>query len=282
LRDRLGWGLTLFFICSFKVSAPGALLGVGMAWSEADVVGILAKAGAKGLTKGELAKSFSESPKSKKLTSVLTALKSRGAIRGPFHIGKLQRYFDVKHAPTREQLESRIEKLLPRLGMRVTAGSVIDEVRKGDPKSLFEDALRTLKANGRIIELRYANNIRLYAHRDAILDQLRLENKLEDSGAPRSSEETPSSLMLDDVRPAYLALKSEQGGISAVKIYDVWKKLNVSKDALHALLLREAQNGRVSLHAASTVHFPAEVVDAGIRVEGEPQPFVTFVLREAS
>jgi hypothetical protein len=79
-----------------------------------------------------------------------------------------------------------------------------------------------------------------------------------------------------------LALKAEQGGISTVKIYDILKKLGVSKDELHALLLREAQRGRVSLHAASTVNFPREVMEAGIKIEGEQQPYVTFILREAS
>jgi hypothetical protein len=77
-------------------------------------------------------------------------------------------------------------------------------------------------------------------------------------------------------------VKAEQGGISAVKIHDILKKLRVSKDELHALLLREAHRGRVSLHAASTVNFPGEVMEAGIRIEGEQQPYVTFILREGS
>ena len=98
---------------------------------------------------------------------------------------------------------------------------------------------------------------------------------------PTQPSET-ASISLDDVRPHYLTLKAEQGGISAVKIYDVMKKLGVSKDELHALLLREAQCGRVSLHAASTVNFPHEVLEAGIKIEGEQQPYVTFILREES
>jgi hypothetical protein len=59
-------------------------------------------------------------------------------------------------------------------------------------------------------------------------------------------------------------------------------KLGVSREQLHDLLLREAQRGRVTLHAASTVNFPREVMDAGIRIEGERQPYVTFILREGS
>ena len=67
-----------------------------------------------------------------------------------------------------------------------------------------------------------------------------------------------------------------------MKIYDILKKLGVSKHEVHTLLLREAQHGRVSLHAASTINFPREVMEAGIRIEGEQQPYVTFILREGS
>ncbi len=67
-----------------------------------------------------------------------------------------------------------------------------------------------------------------------------------------------------------------------MKIHDILKKLGVSKDKLHALLLHEAKRGRVSLHAASTVNFPREVMEAGIRIEGEQQPYVTFTLREGA
>src|SRR5262249_7692481 len=146
------------------------------------------------------------------------------------------------------------------------------------------DAISVLKAEGKIVELRNAKRSPLYVHRDAIIEQLRVE-----SGGDRDHRSLPptrspkaTSISLDDIRPHYLSLKAEQGGISAVKIHDMLKKLGVSRDKLHALLLREAQSGRVSLHAASTVNFPREVMEAGIKIEGEQQPYVTFILREGS
>jgi hypothetical protein len=254
-----------------------------MAWSEEDIVRALARVGTKGLTATALAKAISASTP-KQLSSAIAKLKSRGAIRGPFRMGRFSLFFEPNSAPTRERLEGRIEDLLRRAGTRVTTRADLDKGMKGVVQSLYKDAISALKADGKIVELRNARRSPLYVHRDAIIDLLRVENGVDPdrrSASPRPSSET-ASISLDDVRPYYLALKAEQGGISTVKIYDILKKLRVSKDELHALLLSEAQRGRVSLHAASTVNFPPEVMDAGIIIEGEQQPYVTCILREGS
>jgi hypothetical protein len=255
-----------------------------MAWSEEDIVRVLARAGTKGLAATALAKAISAPAGNKQFSAAITKLKSVGAIRGPFRMGRISFFFEAKSAPTREHLESRIEDLLRRAGTRVTTRSDLDKGMKGVVQSLYKDAISALKAEGKIVELRNARRSALYVHRDAIVDQLRVESG--GDGDRRSPPPTQpfeaASISLDDVRPHYLAVKAEQGGISAVKIHDILKKLRVSKDQLHALLLREAQRGRVSLHAASTVNFPSEVMEAGIRIEGEQQPYVTFILREES
>jgi hypothetical protein len=255
-----------------------------MAWSDADIVNALARAGAKGMTAAAVARSVSATVGTKQFSSAVTKLKARGEIRGPFKIGRFNLYFEGKSAPTREQLESRIEDVLRRAGTRVTTRSDLEAGTSGAPKSLFKDALSALKGEGRIVELRSARRSPLYVHREAILDQLRVEDGADGGRKAPPPKEAPSqgSISLDDMRPAYLALKVEQGGISAVKIYDLLQKLDVSKDALHSLLLREAQRGRVSLHPASTVNFPREVMEAGIRVEGQPHPFVTVILKEGT
>jgi hypothetical protein len=246
-----------------------------MAWTDADIIRALAKAGTKGLSKSNIARSVSASRSSRKLTSALTTLKAGGAIRGPFRIGHSSIYFDAQGAPTREQLESRIEDFLQRAGTRVTGLSDLEKAMKGAPKSLLKDALSVLKGEGRVIQLRNARRSPLYVHYDAIIDQLRLERSGERARLPV----TPS-VTIEDLRRAYLTLKAEQGGISTVKIYDVWKRLKVPKEEVHALLLSEAQTGRVTLHTASTVNFPNEVTEAGIRIDGDSRPYVTFVLRE--
>ena len=255
-----------------------------MALSEEDMISALARAGTKGLTAAALAKAISAPAANKQISSAIANLKSRGAIRGPFRIGRFSLFFEPKSAPTREQLESRIEDFLRRAGTRVTTRSDLDKGIKGAVQSLYKDAISALKAEGKIVELRNARRSALYVHRDAIIDQLRVESGSDrdrNLRSPRQSSEA-APISLDDVRPYYLMLKAEQGGISTVKIYDIMTKLNVSKDQLHALLLREAQRGRVSLHVASTANFPREAVEAGIRVEGEQQPYVTFILREGS
>lgn len=252
-----------------------------MAWSEEDIVRELARAGTKGLTTTALAKAISAPPANKLFSSAISKLKSRGAIRGPFRMGRFSLFFEAKSAPTRELLESRLDELLRRAGTRVTTRSDLDKGMKGVVQSLYKDAISALKAEGKIVELRNAKRSALYVHREAIIDQLRVESG-DRAPQPPTQPSKATTISLDDVRPYYLTLKAGQGGISAVKIYDILKKLGVSKDELHDLLLREAQRGRVSLHAASTVHFPREVMEAGIKIEGEQQPYVTFILREGS
>ena len=254
-----------------------------MQCSEEDIIKALAKVGTKGLTVAALAKAISTPAANKQLSSAIKKLKSRGAIRGPFRLGRFNLYFEAKSAPTREQLESRIEHLLRRAGTRVTTRSELDKYMRSVAQSLYKDAISVLKAEGKIVELRNVRRSPLYVHRDAIIDQLRLENR--GNGARSTPLPQPPEtveISLEDIRPHYLSLKAEQGGIGTVKIYDTLKKLGVAKDKLHALLLREAKRGRVSLHAASTVNFPREAMEAGIRIEGEPQPYVTFTLREGS
>jgi hypothetical protein len=250
-----------------------------MEWDDSEIVKALAKAGTKGLTTADLTKRL---PAGLAKKSVLTELKASGLIRGPFRIGRSYFYFDAKNAPTREQMESRIEELLRHAGIKVTSRSSLETRIKGVPKSLFKDALSLLKAEGKIVELKGPTGGTLYVHREPVLDQLRLSGGI---GAENKHRTPPpaspkTSISLEEVRPVYEALKAQQGGISAVKIYDILKAFGGSKDELHRLLLNEARHGRVSLHPASTVNFSREVMEAGIRLDGQPHPFVTVVLKE--
>src|SRR5260370_32775716 len=147
-----------------------------MEWSEEDIVRALTRAGAKGLTAAALAKAISAPAANKQLSSAITKLKSRGAIRGPFRMGRFSLFFEAKSAPTREHFESRIEDLLRRAGTRVTTRSDLDKGMKGVVQSLYKDAISALKGEGKIVELRNARRSPLYVHRDAIIDQLRLES----------------------------------------------------------------------------------------------------------
>jgi hypothetical protein len=235
------------------------------------VISVLKRAAAEGVTATELRK-FPNS------TTEIKRLKAEGSVRGPLRIGHSNRYFASEHAPTRDQLARLIEERLCDAGLRLTSLSKLESFAKLAPKTLFKDALSALKADGRIIELRDSRKSRFYLHSEPLLEQLRPE--LQPPEPPPNPAPPPPGVTLDQVRPIYENLKAQQGGISTVTISDVLSRIGVTKEALHRLLLDEAKNGLVTLHPATTVNFPQEVLDAGIRLEGQPYPLVTFVLRE--
>jgi hypothetical protein len=208
-----------------------------------EIVKALAKAGTKGLTTADLTKRLPVAL-AKKISSVLLELKASGLIRGPFRIGPSNFYFDAKSAPTLEQMEFRIEEPLRQAGVKVTSRSSLEKkLLKGVPKALFEDALSSLKAEGKIVELKGPSRSTLYIHREPILEQLRLAGAVEVENRHRipTPARPETSISLENVRPVYEALKAQQGGISAVKIYDILNGVGGSKEDLHRLLLKEAQ-----------------------------------------
>jgi hypothetical protein len=238
------------------------------------VIKSLAEAGLRGLAIADLAKNLHVS--AKQISTLLQQLKSSGSVRGPFSISRSKRYFTTKHAPTREQVEVRLEETLRDAGLKLTSFSDLQAIARFAPKAFFKDALSAPKADAKIVELRGPRRSKLYFHRDPVLEQLRVEATIRDR--------LPSSepISLECVRPVYEALKAQQGGVSAVTIFEVLQRVGGSKEDLHRLLLDEAKRGRVTLHPASTVNFAREVMEAGIELEGQPYPFVTVVLKEGA
>jgi len=247
------------------------------AWNSSKLIEYLAAAGAKGRTKSGLESKIPKSIRSRS-SSILRELKSTGAIRGPFK-NRSDYYFAPQFGPTREQAEGAIEKLLRGAGSRLTARSDLEKKASGFHRAFFNDALASLKGDAKIVELHGGKKSTFYVHRDVVLEQLRLSIATEfEQHATIPAQH--STLTLDHIRPIYDALKSEQGGISTVKIYDIMSRLGASKEDVHRVLLREAKIGSVSLHPASTVKFPSEVMAAGIRLQGHPDLLVTAVLKE--
>jgi hypothetical protein len=62
-------------------------------------------------------------------------------------------------------------------------------------------------------------------------------------------------------------------------MFDLMRALNRSKEDLHRLLPDEAKANRVSIHPTTSVELPVEVIDAGIRLPGHAEPFVTAVVK---
>jgi hypothetical protein len=216
-----------------------------------------------------------------KIDACLSDLRSKGLLLGPITKGKAKYYFEAAHAPSSAKAQAEIENILLGSGVKLTSRQKLEEELKGFLKPFLRDALSVLKSEGRIVEFKQTNNAIVYAHRDPILERLQVGN--EPASKEDSGPQTPSprrTLTLEDVHPAYEKLKAQQGGISVVKIYDLLAATGVARDDLHHLLREEARRGRVSLHPATTVNFPPEVIEAGIRIEGERDPRVTVVFKE--
>jgi len=249
-------------------------------WNSSQLVEYLTAAGAKGRTRSALERKIPKRIQSRS-ASILRDLRSAGAARGPFK-NRSDYYFAPQFAPTRERAELLIETFLREAGAKLTTRSNLGKKVTGFLKSFFDDAMASLKAEAKVVELKGGQNTRFYVHREALLEQLRLTDDSETGSGPASSigPFPTGAVTLEKIRPVYEKLKTEQGGISTVKIYDIMTRLGAAKDDLHRLLLDEAKSGRVSLHRASTAKFPPEVIAAGIQVEGQPEPLVTVVFKE--
>jgi hypothetical protein len=248
-------------------------------WDASKLIEHLAAAGAKGRTKSDLASKIPKSHRGKS-AAILSELRAAGSIKGPFK-KRSEYYFAPQFAPTRAQTEGLIENLLRDAGARLTTKSDLSDRTTGFLQIFFNDALAALKSEAKIVELKRGQST-FYVHRDTVLEQLRLTDD-PGAGALRDSPiQSPrrADFTLEDLRPIYERLKAEQGGIGTVKIYDIMTRLGAAKEDLHRLLINEAKGGRISLHRASSAKFPSEVIEAGIRLEGHPEPLVTIVLKE--
>jgi hypothetical protein len=246
-------------------------------WNAAKLVEYLAAAGAKGRTRSDLEKKIPAGHRSKS-ASILRELRSEGLVAGPFK-KRAEYFFAPQYAPTRTQAQEAIESLLRDAGAKLTTNSELSRQTAGFLQVFFPDALAALKSEARVVELRRGRSA-FYVHRDAILEQLGLADDSGSEGLQQPRAALSHILTLEDVRPIYEKVKAEQGGIGTVKIYDIMARLGAAKNDLHRLLIDEAKRGRVSLHRASSAKFPREVIDAGIRLEGQPEPLVTIVLKE--
>jgi DNA-binding transcriptional regulator GbsR (MarR family) len=247
--------------------------------NESNLLEALRKAGAKGLSPTAATKEAAISKT--EIERAFSDLRSRGLVVGPITKGSGRYYFEPARAPSSAKAQATIEKILRDSGVKLTSRQKLEEELKGFLKSFLLDALSALKSESKIVEFKQTDNKIVYAHREPILELLQVGNEplpKEESGSPAPSQR--KTLTLADVRPAYEKLKTQQGGISVVRIYDLLEATRVARDDLHHVLREEARRGRVSLHPATTVNFPREVIEAGIRIEGERDPMVTVVFKE--
>lgn len=251
-----------------------------------DLLPAIIKAGDAGLSLSKITATFLGKSGAKKGSPVLrerlATLGREGAIWGPLKHGVAQMYFASGRGPSVETASQAIVKLIAASGVKLISKPSLEKKVTGMNRKFFPDGLAHAKSSRTIVELSCGSS-KYYLHRDVAADHFGFDGSVAELPVTAPTTDgalTPASaLTLDDVLPAYRRLKAEQGGFSAVKIYDLINALDGSKEALHRLLIEETKSGRVTIHPTTTVDLPPEEMDAGIRLAGFPEPFVTVVVK---
>jgi hypothetical protein len=245
-------------------------------------------AGDSGLSNGKITAKFAGKSKAKErpaeLRDKLSALVRNGAIWGPLKHGATQYYFAIGRGPSIETASKAIVGLVSQSGVKLLSKAGLEKKVIGMNRRFFADGLKHAIASQAIVELSCGSS-KYYLYRDVAADYFGFSTaRSDDTITPRDSSPAdvrPAEprLTLENLLPVYRRLKAEQGGFSAVKISDLMKALNGSKEDLHRLLIEEAKAGRVTIHPTTSVDLPKEVIEAGIRLPGFPEPFVAVVVK---
>lgn len=249
-----------------------------------DLLAAITDAGDTGLTWAAISTAFVGRSKGKDkdtaLRDKLASLLREGAIWGPVKHKGTQYYFASGRGPSIETASDLVVRLVLQSGVKLLSKASLKKKITGMNARFFPDAIKHAVASQAIVELA-CGKPKYYLHRDVAAEHFGFEAATPSVGTTslRTAAAVKSTLALDDLLPAYRRLKAEQGGFSAVKIFDLMKVLHVQKDVLHQLLIEEAKAGRITMHHTTSAELPAEVVDAGIRVPGFAEPFVTVVVK---
>jgi hypothetical protein len=164
------------------------------------------------------------------LQEKLASLVREGAIWGPFKHGRTQYYFAAGRGPSIETASQMIARLVSRSGVKLLSKSGLEKKVTGMNSRFFEDGIKHAVASQAVLELS-CGIPKYYLHRDIAADRFGFENPIE----PPRQPTTGPGLTLENLLPVYRHLKAEQGGFSAVKIFDLMQALNGSKEDPAAL-----------------------------------------------
>jgi hypothetical protein len=213
------------------------------------------------------------------LQEKLASLVQEGAIWGPLKHGRTQYYFASGRGPSIETASKAMARLVFQSGVKLLSRAGLEKKITGMNRRFFSDGIKHAVASRAILELACGAS-KYYFHREVAAEYFGFETAvLGDSITPPEPNTIERIFAFEDLLPVYRRLKAEQGGFSAVKISDLMRALNQPKDVLHRLLIDEAKAGRVTIHPTTSVELPAEVIDAGIRLPGFAEPFVTVVVK---
>jgi hypothetical protein len=251
-----------------------------------DLLPALVKAGDSGLSKAKIEENYAGKSKAKDRAATvlekLATLVRAGAVSGPFPRGKSQYYFAAGRGPSIETASQTIVSLVQRSGIKLMSKAGLTKKVTGMNARFFADGLKHAVSSQAIVELSCGSS-KYFLHRDVAADYFGFEAATAKPSPLRSSAtdeiSTAVPLTFESLLPIYRRLKAEQGGFSAVKIFDLMKAVNGSKDELHRLIIEETKAGRITIHPTTTADLPKEEMEAGIRLAGFPEPFVTVVIK---
>jgi hypothetical protein len=210
----------------------------------------------------------------------LASLIREGTIWGPFKHGRTQYYFATGRGPSIETASKAVERLIFQSGVKLPSRPGLEKKVTGKHRQFFADGIKHAVASRAIVELACGSS-KFYLHRDVAAEYFGFEAVSVDACASREpSAPVEPRFAFEDLLPVYRHLKAEQGGFSAVKIFDLMKALDRPKEVLHRLLVEEVKAGRVTIHPTTSVELGGVVIDAGIRLPGFAEPFVTVVVKD--
>ncbi|SRR5713101_1859083 len=250
-----------------------------MAWALDDILPQIVNAKDAGLTLGRIKVKLAKRHHDK-LSETLKSLVDAKEISGPTKYRGSQYYFASGRGPSVEATCEIISKLVFDSGTRLLSLAALEKKVTGMNARFFSEGIKRAVASKKIIQL-VCGKSKYYLHRGVVEEHFPLSHATQ--SAPQWSSAKQSlepELTMQAIQPVFQRLKAEQGGLGTIDIYDLMKALRVSKDALHQFLLKEAKAGRLTIHPTTTVKLKPEVIDAGIRLPGFSEPFVTVALKD--
>jgi hypothetical protein len=214
------------------------------------------------------------------MSQTLKALINADEVWGPVKYSGSEYYFASGRGPPVKTTCEIVSRLVSKAGTRLLSAPALKNKVTGIDALFLTDGIKRAIAAKAIIQLACGTS-NYYLHR-TVAEQ-HFSSAVPASENPTSVPAGTSAdgeLRMEDVRPTLLRLIAEQGGLKIVKIYDLLKSLNVSKDALHRFLIKQAKAGRLTLHPNTSTNLKPEIVEAGIKLPGFSEPFVTVAIRD--
>jgi hypothetical protein len=243
-----------------------------MAWALDDILPEIVNAGDAGVPRGRIKEKVAKRHRDE-ISQTLKALVDAKEVWGPVKHGNSEYYFAWERGPSAKTAANVISGLVSKSGTRLLTKTQLEKQVGGMDAKFFAEGIELAISTKRIVQLVCGKSKR-YFHRETAEKYFSL------ALPPPVGRPDRSELTMETVRPILLRLTAEQGGLSTIKIYDLLRSLDVSKEELHEFLKKEAKAGRLTIHPTTSVKLMPEVIEAGIKLPGFSEPFVTVAIRD--